>query len=130
VSRFVENAAKIFEAAESASRSGHSLSDMTILISPGGGIRMVVDSDWPLDSLRMHHGAQMAYRVSQQETSVCVEGRAGWQTCLLKTAKPNGVARLLLGPRSTYPVVHEAQFVEEVPALPSPACRSLPIVRS
>jgi hypothetical protein len=82
---------------------------------------MLVDSDWPLDSLQMHHGAQMAYRVSQQETSVRVEGRAGWQTCLLKTAKPDGVARLLLGPPSVYPAVDEAQLVDEVPALPTPA---------
>jgi hypothetical protein len=113
VSRFVENAAKIFEAAESASRSGHTLSDMTILINSGGGIRMVVDSDWSLESLQSHHGAQMVFRVSQQETSVRVEGRAGWQTCLLKTAKPDRVARLLLGPRPYYPVV------ESLPALPA-----------
>lgn len=122
MSRFLENAAKIFEAAESANRSGHSLSDVAILISPVGGIRMVVDSDWPLDALQTHHGAQMAYRVSQQETTVLVEGRAGWQTCLLKTVKPNGVARLLLGSRSTYPVIHQAQPVVDVtPALPAPS---------
>ncbi len=65
---------------------------------------MVVDSDWPLDSLQAHHGAQMAFRVSEQETSVCVEGRAGWKTCLLKTAKPDRVARLLLGSQPSYPV--------------------------
>ena len=57
---------------------------------------MLVDSDWSLESLQAHHGTQMAYRVSQQETTVRVEGRAGWKTCLLKTAKPDGVARLLL----------------------------------
>ena len=105
MSRFLDNAAKIFEGAESAAGSGHTLSDMTILISSGGAIRMLVDSDWSLESLQSHHGAQMAYRVSQQETTVRVEGRAGWQTCLLKTEKPNGVARRLLGPRTWYPVV-------------------------
>ena len=77
---------------------------------------MIVDSDWSLESLRTHHGAQMAFRVSQQETSVRVEGRAGWQTCLLRTAKPDGVARLLLGPRTWYPVVAEAA------ALPPASC--------
>jgi hypothetical protein len=75
---------------------------------------MVADSDWPLESLQTHHGAQMAFRVSQQETTVRVEGRAGWQTCLLKTAKPDGVARLLLGSRTYYPVVTETR------ALPAP----------
>jgi hypothetical protein len=113
VNGFVDNAAKIFEAAESAAQSG-SLSDITILIGSGGGIRMLVDSDWSLESLQTHHGAQMAYRVSQQETTVRVEGRAGWKTCLLKTAKPDGVARLLLGPRPYYPVI------TQLPALPAP----------
>jgi hypothetical protein len=115
VSRFADNAAKIFEAAEAAARSGHPLSDMTILISSAGGVRMIVDSDWSLESLQTHHGAQMAYRVSQQETTVRVEGRAGWQTCLLKTAKPDGVARLLLGSPNYYPIAGAA------PALLPPA---------
>lgn len=77
---------------------------------------MLVDSDWPLESLQTHHGAQMAYRVSQQETTVRVEGRAGWETCLLTTAKPERVARLLLGPRPYYPVV------PAMAALPAPGC--------
>ncbi len=69
---------------------------------------MVADSDWPLESLQAHHGAQMAFRVSQQETSVRVEGREGWKTCLLKTEKPDGVARRLLGSRTWYPVVPQS----------------------
>lgn len=97
VSRFEENAARIFEAAESAARTGHPLSETTILISPTGGIRIVADSDWPIESLRAHHGAQMVYRVSQRETSVCLEGRAGSKTCLFQTEKPERVVRRLLG---------------------------------
>lgn len=65
---------------------------------------MVAGSDWPLDSLQAHHGAQMAYRVSQQDSAVRVEGRAGSRTCQFKTETPAAVARLLLGPRSFYPV--------------------------
>jgi hypothetical protein len=97
VNGFVDNAARIFEAARSASDAGHALSEMTILIGSGGGIRIIADSDWPLESLQTEHGAQMAFRVSQQEASVRVEGRAGLQTCLLKSANPERVARLLLG---------------------------------
>ena len=97
VSRFVENAAKLFEAAEGAAQAGNQLSETTILISPTGGIRMVIDSDWPLESLLAHHGAQMAYRVSQQETTVRVQGRAGGKTCLFETERPDEVARRLLG---------------------------------
>lgn len=96
MSRFVDNAIEILDAAESAVESGHTPTDMTILITAEGGIHMVADSDWPLDSLQSHHGAKMAYRVSQDASHVRVEGRAGSRTCLFETAKPERAARLLL----------------------------------
>ena len=96
VSRFVENAVQILEAAESAVESGHTPSDVTILIGPEGSLRMVADSDWPLDSLQLFHGSNMAYRVSQRASMVRVEGRAGSRTCLFETPKPERAARLLL----------------------------------
>src|SRR4029077_9558810 len=92
----VDNAVQILDAAESAARSGQVPSDMTILITHEGGIRMVADSDWPLDSLQAHHGAKMAYRVSQSASVVRVEGRAGSRTCLFEASKPERAARLLL----------------------------------
>jgi hypothetical protein len=91
----VDNAVQIFDAAEHAVQSGHTPSDMTILITPDG-IRMLADSDWPLDSLQAHHGANMVYRVSQSAAIVRVEGRADFRTCLFETAKPERAARLLL----------------------------------
>lgn len=96
VSRFVENAVQILEAAESAVESGHTPSDVTILIGPEGSLRMVADSDWPLDSLQLFYGSNMAYRVSQRASMVRVEGRAGSRTCLFETPKPERAARLLL----------------------------------
>lgn len=84
------------DAAESASSRGESCSEMTILIAPDGGLRLVADSDWPLDSLAWHHGAQTAYRVSEHRGSVRVEGREGSKTCVLESAKPAQIARLLL----------------------------------
>jgi len=96
VSRFVENAVRILEAAESAVESGHTPSDVTILIGPEGSLRMVADSDWPLDSLQLFHGSNTAYRVSQRASMVRVEGRAGSRTCLFETPKPERAARLLL----------------------------------
>jgi hypothetical protein len=101
VSRFAEHALQILDAAESASLHGESCSEMTILIGRDGGIRMVADSDWPLDSLALHHGAQSAYRVSEQKGSVRVEGREGSRTCLLESATPSRTARLLLGARAS-----------------------------
>jgi hypothetical protein len=102
VSRFLDNAERILEAAESAVQSGHTPTDMTILITAEGAIRMVADSDWPLDSLQSHHGAKMAYRVSQDASIVRVEGRADSRTCLFETQKPERAARLLLQSSAGY----------------------------
>jgi hypothetical protein len=96
VSRFVDNAMQLLEAAESVVQAGHTPSDLTVLITDEGGIRMVTDSDWSLDALQLHHGARMAYRVSQTAAHVRVEGRAGSRTCLFETTKPERAARLLL----------------------------------
>lgn len=95
VSRFVSNAVSLLDAAESAFRTGHTPSDVTILISPEGGIRMVADSDWPLDSLQAHHGASMAYRVSQHRDKVRIQGQSGSRTCLLESSAKDQARRLL-----------------------------------
>jgi hypothetical protein len=92
-----EQAREILDAAENASRKGLACSDMTILIDPEGHIRMLADSDWPLDSLVRHHGARSAYRVSEQMGSIRVEGRDGTRRCLLEIVAHPGIARLLLG---------------------------------
>ena len=102
MSRFLDNAVQILDAAESAVQSGHTPTDMTILITAEGAIRMVADSDWPLDSLQSHHGAKMAYRVSQNASLVRVEGREDSRTCLFETAKPERVARFLLNSSPSY----------------------------
>ena len=102
MSRFLDNAAKILDAAESAVQSGNTPSDMTILITAEGGIRMVADSDWPLDTLQLHHGAKMAYRVSQNASHVRVEGREQSRTCVFETVKPERAARLLLNSTPNY----------------------------
>jgi hypothetical protein len=95
VSRFVDNAVSLLDAAESALRAGNPPSDMAILISPEGGIRMVADSDWPLESLCAHHGARTAYRITGQEQRVRVEGKDGNRTCTFESAAPEQARRLL-----------------------------------
>ena len=77
MSRFTEHAQQILEAAESACRRGEACSETTILIGPDGSIHLLTDSDWPLDSLVRHHGAETGYRVSQRSGIVGVEGRQG-----------------------------------------------------
>lgn len=93
---FLNNARSILDAAENVYFSTGSLEETSILIAPEGGIHLVSGSDWSLESLRVHHGARMAYRVSQRDGRVQLEGRAGSRTCLFEAEKPDGAARLLL----------------------------------
>jgi hypothetical protein len=92
VSRFAEQAECILNAAESAG----TCSEMTILIGRDG-IRMIADSDWPLDSLLWHHGADTAYRVSQHKNRLRIEGRQGSKRCVLESVPQASIARALLG---------------------------------
>jgi hypothetical protein len=91
VSRFVDHAQSILDAAESAG----SCSEVTILLGPDG-IRMIADSDWPLDSLLSHHAANTAYRVSENRGALRVEGREGSRRCVFESVRPSQTARLLL----------------------------------
>lgn len=93
MSRFTDDALNILEAAESAETCTHT----TILIGPDGHIHMIADSDWPLDSLRLHHGAKRVYRVSEHQGSVRVDAREGNRTCVMESAKSARTARFLLG---------------------------------
>lgn len=102
MSRFVENAVKLMKAAESAVEAGNSPTDMAILISREGGIRMVANSTWPLESLQAYHGSQTAYRISQQNQKVRIDGREDGRTCSFESVDPKLAARLILGGYPTY----------------------------
>lgn len=95
VDAFTTRASEILKAAENAG----SPSEMTILIGHDGGIHMVAGSDWPLDSLSLHHGAKEAFRVSQINGLAKVEGRAGTRTCIIQAVTPAETARRLLESR-------------------------------
>lgn len=98
----MENAEKLLSAAESAMHSGHSPTEMSILISSEGRIRMVADSDWPLDSLQTLHGAKTAYRLSHSDQKVRIDGREGSRTCQFETKDMRHAARMLLSGAPNY----------------------------
>ncbi len=98
MSRFAQHAQNILEAAESAGSRSSANPDMTILLGPNG-IHMIADSDWPLDSLLSHHGAETAYRVSEHRGSVRVEGREGSRSCVFQSVSPAHTAKLILAAR-------------------------------
>jgi hypothetical protein len=97
VSQFLDNAREIFEAAETSAAAGYSPSDYTILMgSPQGGIRMIANSDWSLSALQREHGARLAYRVTQVDGRLTVDGRDGQRTCHMEATTPSKSAQFLL----------------------------------
>jgi hypothetical protein len=97
VSQFIENAREIFEAAEKSAAVGQSSAEYTILLGEArGGIHMIANSDWSLGALQQAHGAQLAYRVSQMNGRVMVDGRDGQRTCHMEADTANRTAQFLL----------------------------------
>ncbi len=97
MSRFLENAQAIFEAAENSAAAGNESEEYTILLkSPTGGIHMIANSDWSLPALQEAHGAHTAYRVSRSGDRVMVDGNNGQRTCHLEATTAAQKAHFLL----------------------------------
>ncbi|MEQ1884681.1 MAG: hypothetical protein ABL967_06440 [Bryobacteraceae bacterium] len=94
---FSQRAVQLLEAAEAASASGLPCSETTVLIDHNGSLHFAMDSDWPLDSLRAHRGAQAAYRITSFHGQIRVEGCDSSHTLRLEGTSPMAVARALLG---------------------------------
>lgn len=92
VNAFLQNAESILQTAQSSVEG----TNWTILTGGPGGIRMIADSDWPLDSLQAHTGAAAAYRVHRRGGEVVVEGRSAHQSLAVRATPPAQVARFLL----------------------------------
>jgi hypothetical protein len=105
VSRFLENATRLLEAAQDVAGTGRAPAEMTVLIGESGGIQLLAGNDWPLDSLAADRGARMAYRVRQTDGKVWVEGRSGANRCLFAAEQPAAVARRLLTDSPRYLLV-------------------------
>jgi hypothetical protein len=100
--RFLDNAARIFEGGQFAVQAGCSESAWTVLIAREGGIRMVADSDWPLDTLARESGAEMAYRVSVSGSQIHVDGLSHGRRCALQSEPAATTFRRLLPDRRQY----------------------------
>jgi hypothetical protein len=86
VSRFLQDAGEIFDAASHAADDGSGA--LTILIHAQGQIHIVNGSESPIDSLQAQHGCSTAYRVTRGSGQVRVEGRNGSSRCVLEDSKP------------------------------------------
>lgn len=121
MSRFLENAERIFEAAAEATRCCPSASDLSILIHREGGIRMIMDGGWTAPALLADSGASMVYRVSHDAGKVRVEGRSGQASCLFETESPAAVASRLLAPDPICYALHPSAAGAKLLCLP-PHC--------
>ncbi len=97
MSLFAEHVQQLLETAQSAASVGETCSEMTILIGQDNGIYMIAASDWPLDSLALDRGARAAYRITDLNGSIRVEGREGSRHCVMEATSPARIARMLLG---------------------------------
>ena len=84
---FLETAARILDGAKSAVQTGHYEPVWTVLTGGLCGIRMIADTDWPLESLRRENSADCAYRVTVTRQNVAVEGISRSNRCRLESAR-------------------------------------------
>lgn len=98
----LRDAERIFETAASADGVELESGNLAILIGQDGAIRMLMGTDWPLDSLQAHHGAGAAYRVSRNGSQVRVEGKSRTSSCVLESEAPGAIAKRMLADRPRY----------------------------
>lgn len=102
--RFAEDAASIFKTAQTAVDSGLPTSEVTIVVGREGRIRMISETDWPLDSLLTEHDGASIYRVRQQKGQVRLEGRSGSRSCVFEAQSSAAAIRPLLAEGPQYAV--------------------------
>ena len=73
--------------------------EWTLLVGTESGVRLISASDWSLESLRVHHGAERAYRIHRRFGRTEVEASNGQMRCLLQSEPPAQTARKLLSAR-------------------------------
>ncbi len=92
VSRLLQDTEGLFSAAQRVAAENAEPAEFSVLVGPCG-VRVIDRSavsggDWPLESLRLHHGCEAAYRVTRSGGSVRVEGCNAGQTCTLSATQP------------------------------------------
>lgn len=79
VSRFFDDAVRIFETAQSGS------DNLGILIDCAGALRIVPADGWRLDALREHYGARTVFQVSHGPAGVRLDAQSGPYSCTLSS---------------------------------------------
>ena len=98
MSRLIENALRILDAAEDAVKAGSTCPDRTILVNAQGGIEMMDGCEWSFEGLLAERSARMVLRVQRFGAKIRVEGREGLERCSLErimaAERPAGIGQL------------------------------------
>lgn len=97
---FLNFAQEIFDTA----RAEHhpETADFALLILPDGGLHMIMEGAFALDSAAAQWGARAAYRVTRTEAGVRVEGKRGIQSCVLSEERGCEFRKALLRDQPFY----------------------------
>jgi hypothetical protein len=102
VDHFLRNAQELFDVA-SADRSGDP-TDIALLLRPDGGMHVIMDTPFALDSVAASRGARVAYRVTRTEASVTVVGQKDGRSCILQGASAGSFQRTALRDQPLYSI--------------------------
>jgi hypothetical protein len=102
VEHFLRDAQEIFDVAM-ADRSGDAV-DIALLIRPDGGMHVIMDSPFALDSAAASNGARMAYRVTRTERGVTVRGQKDGRTCVLQGCAARSFQKTALRDQALYSI--------------------------
>ena len=101
VTDLFRNAESILSTALSSDSTDLESRALAILVSDDGAIRMLMGTDWPVDSLQSHYCATV-YRVSRSGGQVRVEGKSRTGSCVLESVSMASVAKRMLENRPRY----------------------------
>lgn len=82
---FFENAQRILDVAATADANGPE--EFAVLMGEDGGLRILMNQPFRLDTAAADAGAEVAYRVVRSRSGVRVEGHGRDQDCVLETRK-------------------------------------------
>jgi len=83
VESFFENACRILDVAATAAADGPD--EFAVLMGGDGGLRILMNQTFRLDSAAADAGAEIAYRVVRSKSGVRVEGHTRAQDCVLES---------------------------------------------
>jgi hypothetical protein len=102
VTNLLRDAERILETAAFTEGVELESGNLAILIGQDGAIRMLMGTDWPLESLQAQHSSRAAYRVRRLGSHVRVEGRSRTGSCVLESEAPGAIAKRILADRPRY----------------------------